>query len=99
MDLDNRQYKAQRLEHFTGIGISENAFNLAIGLVLLWGFLVNACMAVFLTGPILQMNYLVILLLYFAGSIVGTLTVYRSDQPAVSFVGFIRESFRWVLLM
>jgi len=99
MDFDNRQYKAQRLRHFEGLGVSDAVFNLTIGLVLLWGFFVNGCMAVFFSSSILQMNYLLILVLYFAGSIVGTMTVYKSDQPLISLVGFTLLSMSMGLLL
>ena len=99
MDFDNAKYKMERLNHYEGIALSETAFNLSIGLVLVWGFLLNGLMAAFLSYPILHMSYVLILVLYFAGSIIGTMTVYRSDNPIVSFVGFTLLSVSMGLLL
>ncbi len=99
MDFDNQHYKMERLQHVGGLALSETAFNLAIGLVLLWGFLLNGFMAMFLSYPILHMSYILILVLYFAGSIIGTMTVYRSDNAIVSFVGFTLLSVSMGLLL
>lgn len=88
MDLDNRAYKASRLENIEGLQLTDTTYNLAIGGTLLWGILINVFMARFLTDHILHMNYILVLVLYLAGSIGCMFLVYKSTSPVVSFLGF-----------
>ncbi|MBR1821032.1 MAG: US12 family protein, partial [Clostridia bacterium] len=71
--------------------ISERAFNLIIGGMLLWGFLLNyATVALFgeqVTRMVYGMNPLVFLLMYFALVLIGNGMVVRGG-PAMSFVGY-----------
>ena len=71
--------------------ISERAFNLIIGCMLLWGFLLNyATVALFgeqVTRMVYGMNPLVFLLMYFALVLIGNGMVVRGG-PAMSFAGY-----------
>ena len=71
--------------------ISERAFNLIIGGMLLWGFLLNyATVALFgeqVTRMVYGMNPLVFLLMYFALVLIGNGMVVRGG-PAMSFAGY-----------
>ncbi len=88
MGEEAKKFKLERLTHTEGIQLSENAYNLTIGAVLVWGFLIDFLMARFLTPYIINVNYIVILGVYLVSSIAGISLVFKSRKPAVSFVGF-----------
>lgn len=88
MNLNNAEWKAARLNALDGIVITDRIYNLVIGLVVLWGLIVNYAMAHYLTEPIMNLSPGLILLLYFAGSIGGMLIVYKSPSAILSFLGF-----------
>ncbi len=88
MEIDNKKFKLARLQNMEGTQLTGTTYNLVIGLVLLWGFAVNILMALALTRYIVSMNYIVTLILYFALSLGGMFIVFKSNQPAVSFLGF-----------
>ncbi len=88
MEIDNKKFKLARLQNMEGTQLTGTTYNLVIGLVLLWGFAVNILMALALTRYIVSMNYIVTLILYFALSLGGMFIVFRSNQPAISFLGF-----------
>ena len=41
ISMDNKALKLQRLLRTEGMSLSENAYNSAIGIVILWGLLIN----------------------------------------------------------
>ena len=71
--------------------ISERAFNLIIGGMLLWGFFLNFVTVSLLGEQVLRLLYgtnpFVILIAYFALVIVGNLLVVKGG-PALSFLGY-----------
>ncbi len=72
-----------------GIELSANMYNLIIGLVLAWGFLVN--WLIIKTVPyssIAGVNPLVFFLLYFVSCFSGVFLFARSENPVVSFIGY-----------
>lgn len=73
------------------VEISERAFNLIIGAMLLWGFLLNyATVALFgmkVVRMVRGMNPLIFLLLYFAVVMAGNVMVVKGG-PVLSFVGY-----------
>lgn len=86
--MNNKAYKEARMQAFDGTKLSENTYNLVIGLVLLWGIIINIVMAKYFMAQIMSMNILLVLVIYFAGSFGCIFVVYKSDNPAVSFLGF-----------
>jgi FtsH-binding integral membrane protein len=88
MGEEAKKFKLERLTHTDGIQLTENTYNLTIGAVLVWGFLIDFIMARFLTPYIVQVNYIVILIAYFACSMAGIALVFKSRKPAVSLAGF-----------
>lgn len=86
--MDNKAYKAKRLQAFDGVKLTDNTYNLVIGLVLLWGIVINIIMASTMMEAITSLNPIVILLVYLVGSIGCAVVIYRSANPAVSFLGF-----------
>ncbi len=72
-----------------GRRISTNVYNLVIGLVLCWGFLVN--WLIVRTIPyesITGINPLVFFIGYFASCFFGVILFTRSEAPFVSFIGY-----------
>ena len=88
MEDFTKEYKLERMNSYAGTKVTERSYNLTIGLTLLWGVLINVVMSVFFTYQILSLNYLLVLVLYFVGTIGCSILVHKSDSPAVSFAGF-----------
>ena len=72
----------------TGRILSLSEYNIAIGAVLFWGFLVNALLVKFCTPYFAQMNYLLVLIVYFIMCIIGIVMSRKSDDPVISFIGY-----------
>ena len=84
MNNMNKEYRLERMNHYAGTMVTERTYNLTIGLTLLWGVLINVVMATFFTYQILSMNYLLVLVLYFAGTIGCSILVHKSNSPAAT---------------
>lgn len=69
--------------------MSANAFNLALGFFLLWGFGLNWLMVELIpSGPIRAINSLIFLLGYFACCFSGCVLISKSKNPTISFIGY-----------
>ena len=71
--------------------ISFQSFNLIIGAVLLYGFIVNAVMVGLFTDSIVEfviMQPILFYIGYFAMAIIGGIMIHKSDNPIVSFIGY-----------
>ena len=88
MEEFSKEYKLERMNSYAGTKVTERSYNLTIGLTLLWGVLINVVMSVFFTYQILSLNYILVLAVYFVGTIGCSILVHKSDNPAVSFAGF-----------
>ena len=88
MENFSKEYKLERMNSYAGTQVTERAYNMTIGLTLLWGILINVVMAVFFTYQILSLNYILVLVVYFVGTIGCSILVHKSSSPAVSFAGF-----------
>ena len=77
-----------------GGDISRRQYNAIIGACLLWGFIVNVLCVNYLTVPYVNFlltvpfGNLISIIVYFVVAIAGIVLVNRSDNPAISFVGF-----------
>jgi FtsH-binding integral membrane protein len=87
------------MNNYAGTMVTERAYNLTIGLTLLWGVLINVVMATFFTYQILSMNYLLVVVLYFAGTLGCSILVHKSSSPAMSFAGFTGMAISMGLLL
>lgn len=67
--------------------ISARVYNLTIGVMLFYGFLVNAIMCMFYTDVFLAWNPVAIIFGYFISAIVG-IVMSKSDSPILSFIGY-----------
>ncbi|MBD5095635.1 MAG: hypothetical protein HDT40_01290, partial [Lachnospiraceae bacterium] len=73
------------------VEISERAYNLVIGGVLLYGFLVNCFMVAFFSDAAFDFVYnntLMFYIVYIVMCIAGGLMVHRSSNPVISFIGY-----------
>ena len=75
-------------ERYSAGNMSLRAYNVTIGLVLLWGFVVNVLMCKFCTDLFLGWNYVAVVIGYFVVAIIGILMNKASDNPLVSFIGY-----------
>ncbi len=72
-----------------GTEIGANFYNLVIGLVLCWGFFVNYLIVKNVSyESIAGINPIIFLLLYLGSCFFGVYLYSRSDNPAVSFIGY-----------
>lgn len=97
--MDNKEFKEARRLAMEGAEVKENIYNLIIGGVLLWGIAINIIMAQLFMEPILNMNYIVVLIIYFVGSFASMYAVYHSTSPVISFAGFTGLSVSMGLLL
>ncbi|MBO7710809.1 MAG: US12 family protein [Lachnospiraceae bacterium] len=91
--MDNKEIKLKRLTSTDGTPISEGAYNVTIGLTILWGLLLNILTAIFLTPYIMQIDYRIILIGYLVLSFGCIAVVFKSHTPAISFLGFTGLAF------
>ena len=89
----NKEYRLERMNNYAGTMVTERTYNLTIGLTLLWGVLINV------TYQILSMNYLLVVVLYFAGTLGCSILVHKSSSPAMSFAGFTGMAISMGLLL
>lgn len=85
------QVRERSLLNEGDVEISERAYNLIIGGVLLYGFLVNCFMVAFLSDTAFNLVYnytLLFYIIYFAMCIAGGLMVHHSSNPVISFIGY-----------
>ena len=68
--------------------MSLRTYNVTIGLMLLWGFVINALMCKFCTEIFLKWNFIYVLIGYFIVALIGIFMSVVSDDPLVSFIGY-----------
>ena len=68
--------------------MSARAYNLLIGAVLLWGFVINALMCIYLTDTFMEWNFTMVLIGYFIIAIAGICLSISSDSAFISFIGY-----------
>ena len=72
-----------------GTRISANMYNLAIGLVLCWGFFINWLIVKNIPYEALKdINPLLFIIVYFASCFYGVFLFTKSKNPLISFVGY-----------
>ncbi|MBO7710376.1 MAG: US12 family protein, partial [Lachnospiraceae bacterium] len=91
--MNNKEIKLKRLTSTDGTPLSEGAYNVTIGLTILWGLLLNILTAIFLTPYIMQIDYRIILIGYLVLSFACIAVVFKSHTPAISFLGFTGLAF------
>ena len=87
----NKEYKEARLNNVEGIQLNERTYNLVIGLVVLFGLALNYLMYAAFKAPIIQFTKshpVIVMIVYLAGALGGSLLVYKSQNPGISLLGF-----------
>ncbi len=86
--MENDIFKRTEAESHGG-RISANVYNLLIGLVLCWGFLVNWVMVRTIPYDLIAgINFWVFLIGYLACCFLGIYMFRSSDSPVISFIGY-----------
>lgn len=68
--------------------LTDKQYNITIGIILLWGFLVNTIMCVFFQDTFCNLNPTMVLIGYFVVALAGIGMSKFSDNPIVSFIGY-----------
>ena len=68
--------------------LSGKTYNTIIGLILLWGFAVNAIMCTFFQDVFSSWNPTAVLIGYFVAVLIGICMSQFSNNPIVSFIGY-----------
>lgn len=68
--------------------LNNKQYNIVIGLILLWGFAINAIMCTFFQSVFVTWNPTVVLIGYFVAAIIGICMSTFSNNPIVSFLGY-----------
>lgn len=68
--------------------MSVRAYNIVIGLTLLWGFAMNAIMCIFFQDTFLSWNPIAVIIGYFVLALSGIAINKVSSNPYVSFIGY-----------
>lgn len=68
--------------------LSNRQYNVTIGLLLLWGFVVNAVMCIFFADVFMAINPIALLIGYFVAAVAGICMSRFSNNPVVSFIGY-----------
>jgi len=72
-----------------GVIVSNGTYNLVLGLVLCWGFLINWLIVQYLSPARLSsINIWVFLIAYFASCFFGAYLFNKSTDPSISFIGY-----------
>lgn len=90
--LDNKELKLQRMEKTGGAELSRRAYNAAIGAVLAIGLIINAAMAQYLPASAFEIMVTypwAVIIGFLVVAIGSVIVIYKSDNPTVSFIGFI----------
>lgn len=90
MSSSRERYEERRYLHPDDVEIAPETYNLIIGGVLLYGFLINCFMVAFCTDAAMNLmsNYGLFLIAYIVMIIAGSLMIHGSSNPVVSFIGY-----------
>ena len=76
--MDNKAYKQARFMENDDPVITSQMYNVILGGTVLWGIIINIIMATLFMEPILEMNYLLVVIVYFVGSFISMM-VHKCD--------------------
>ena len=91
--------RQERLSSFEGLMLTDRTYNLAIGLTLLAGILLDLMISYFLGDAIARWSIAPVIIIYLADSFGCTMVIYRSAKPVVSFLGFMGLAFAMGILL
>ena len=70
------------------VELSNRAYNVIIGLILLWGFAINVLMCKFCTDVFMSWNIIVVVIGYFIIALAGIIINELSRNPFINFIGY-----------
>lgn len=85
--FNSKERKLERMSSGLPDTMSPGAYNAAMLATVLYGFVVNALMVIFLGGALHNIDYRVFLIGYFISCFAGTFMA-ASDKPLLSFLGY-----------
>lgn len=100
--INNKEAKELRLTSMSGRLLSDRAYNALIGFTLLCGLVINALMTVAMPASIFNLiasNYLAFIIAFLVAAIGSVFVIHRSDNPVISFIGFIVLSVAFGLIV
>lgn len=86
--MSSKERREERLANVVSDTLSERAYNLVLGGIVLYGFVVNALIVGFAESYILNMNMWVLIIGYFISCILGAVISSASHNPFISFLGY-----------
>lgn len=86
--FNNKERKLERMRSGLADSVNASVYNLTIGAMLLYGFIVNAAIVAFCGEIFARINPIVFLIGYFVSAIVGMIIAMKSSNPVLSFVGY-----------
>ena len=86
--FDNAERKLERLNSGIEDNISTQTYNIIIGAMIVYGLLVNAIIVAKFADVFVNMNPIALIVGYFVCCIAGTVIAHRSNNPAMSFLGY-----------
>lgn len=87
--FSSKERKQERLESYVDQQISARMYNLILGLTVLFGIVLNIGLIMTCTDFVLGLNIWVLLIGYFILCLTGSIIAHKSDNPAVSFLGYL----------
>jgi len=90
MASSRERFEERQYLHQGEVEIAPETYNLIIGGVLLYGFLINCFMVAFCSDAAMSLmsNYGLFLIMYFVMVLVGSFMIHGSSNPVVSFIGY-----------
>ncbi len=90
MSSSSERFEERQYLHPSDVEIAPETYNLIIGGVLLYGFLVNCFMVTFCADAAMSLmsNYGLFLIAYFVMILVGSFMIHGSKNPVISFIGY-----------
>lgn len=73
---------------YTTNELSIRAYNILIGVILMWGFVINILMCTFCKDLFLSWNFTYVVIGYFVVAIIGILMSVASKNAFISFIGY-----------
>lgn len=86
--LNNKERKLERMRSGLADSVNVSMYNLVIGAMLLYGFIVNAAMVAFCGDMFVNMNPIAFIIGYFVSAIAGSIIAMKSSNPVISFIGY-----------
>jgi len=86
--FNGKERKMARMSSGLKDTLNGNVYNGIIGLVLLWGFIVNVLIVHFYSDVFMAMNPWTLIIGYFISCIIGIIMAVKSSNPIISFIGY-----------